>query len=379
MITITPKLIIKVCLLLLSMLFIVQPPLHAQERTQQQIQNQATQTKQLLILTKRIEPFVSHEDGTFSGFSIDLWQMIAQQLNWNFTFKLEPTLKDLLINIEKHRGDVAIAAVTITADREKVIDFSHPFFRSGLAIMTTNKASSVTDQIVEVMRAMFLTRTFALAGLFLLITLLIVSHVIWLLERRNNSQFSKSYVAGIWDSFWWALVTITTVGYGDKAPKAVFGRLFAMVWMIVGYFMFAYFTASVTSSVTIRELRGSINGPDDLPGHRVAVITKSTSDKYITRFESRVKIVRVDQIEQAYKLLNSNAIDAIIHDAPVLLYYANRDGLGKIKIAGAVFKEEDYGIVLPKGSALREPINQALLNLVENGEYAKLYRKWFGQ
>ena len=335
--------------------------------------------KSLTVLTKRIEPFVSYENDQFSGFSIELWQKIAEHQNLKFEFKMEPSLTSLLEGMYEARADVAIAAITITAEREAKIDFSHPYFSSGLSILTNNNNSSAFSQIWEIISSIFLSKTFAIAGILLLGTLLVVSHIIWLLERHKNPHFSKAYIPGLWDSFWWAMVTLATVGYGDKAPVAVFGRLFAMFWMIVGYFMFAYFTASVTSFVTIRELRGTINGPDDLPGHKVAVISKSSSDKYMDRYSRNVKIVRVEKIEKAYELLSKAKVDAVVHDSPVLLYYVQRKGEGKFKVAGQPFHEEDYGIVFPNGSTLREPINRAILQLVENGEYAKIYNKWFGQ
>ncbi len=334
--------------------------------------------KPLRIITKRIEPFVAYENGWFSGFSIDLWEKIATQNGWKYELELVPTLAGLLDEMKNARADGAVAAVTITSEREKYIDFSHPFYRSGLAILVRDENTSTTSEIFRVLRAMFLSSTFIWAALFLLVTLFVVSNIIWLLERRNNPDFSRGYLAGLWDSFWWAMVTITTVGYGDKAPKAVLGKLFAMLWMIVGYFMFAYFTAAVTSSVTVRELRGSLNGPDDLPGHKVAVINKSTSADYLSRLGAGVNITPVDQIEQAFLLLESGKVEAVVHDAPVLLYYAARKGQGRVKVVGGVFHKEDYGIVLPDKSPLREPVNRALLHLVESGAYEKLYKKWFG-
>ena len=103
----------------------------------------------------------------------------------------------------------------------------------------------------------------------------------WALERRHNPQFPESYPQGLWQSIWWAVVTVTTVGYGDKTPKGAIGRLFGLVWILAGYFVFAYFTASVSSTATVQKLHGTINGPEDLFGKRVATVQRSTAAEYL--------------------------------------------------------------------------------------------------
>ena len=52
----------------------------------------------------------------------------------------------------------------------------------------------------------------------LFITLLIIANLIWIVERKNNQGIPENYLKGIWESLWWAAVTVTTVGYGDKIP-----------------------------------------------------------------------------------------------------------------------------------------------------------------
>lgn len=70
--------------------------------------------------------------------------------------------------------------------------------------------------------------------------------------------------------------------------------------------------------------------------------------------------------------------DALVYDAPVLLYYAAHEGKGKVQVVGSIFHREDYGIVFPSGSAYRKLVNEALLKMKENGTYDQLYKKWFG-
>ena len=77
-------------------------------------------------------------------------------------------------------------------------------------------------------------------------------------------------------------------------------------------------------------------------------------------------------------MLELGQADALVYDAPVLLYYAANQGKGKVQVVGPIFNEETYGIALPTGSAYRKPINEALLRLKQDGTYDQLYTKWFG-
>ena len=72
-------------------------------------------------------------------------------------------------------------------------------------------------------------------------------------------------------------------------------------------------------------------------------------------------------------------VDAIVYDAPVLMYYANTAGRGRTKLAGSIFHQEFYGIAMPSGSPLREEINRTLLEIMSDGTYSNIYEKWFGQ
>ena len=82
-------------------------------------------------------------------------------------------------------------------------------------------------------------------------------------------------------------------------------------------------------------------------------------------------------VDDAIAVLNSRKADAVVFDAPVLLYHASHEGKGKVMVVGQVFRREAYGLLFPPGSPLRKPVNEALLKLRETGVYDGLYRKWF--
>ena len=163
---------------------------------------------------------------------------------------------------------------------------------------------------------------------------------------------------------------------GRDAKKRIWDDFSPCAGCFPASFSWLTFTAVVTASLTVQQLQGDIRGPDDLPGKRVATTIGSTSATFL-RTRTHVAPIEYSNIEQAYDALLKHQADAVVFDSPVLLYYATRDGAGKVQVVGTVFRKEDYGIVFPRGSAWRKPVNEALLRLRENGQYQTIYDKWF--
>jgi ABC-type proline/glycine betaine transport system substrate-binding protein/ABC-type amino acid transport substrate-binding protein len=332
--------------------------------------------KALRVVTQLSEPFVIYRDKKYVGFSIELWEKIARKLGLEYEIYGVNTIAKLLDEVKRGVADVAVSGIGITSKREQVLDFSHSYFESGLQIMVSEGSGSLPGDIVRKAVAIIFSGKLLIGVAVFLFVLLIAAHIIWVLERRHNPQFPASYPQGLWQSIWWAVVTVTTVGYGDKTPKGTIGRLFGLVWILAGYFVFAYFTASVSSTATVQKLHGTINGPEDLFGKRVATVEKSTAAEYLAA--QGIRAVELEDVEKAYHLLETGRVDAIVYDAPVLQHYASKKAKGKVQVVGLIFKEKSYGIALPRKSDLRDRINIALLQLEESGEYEEVNKKWFG-
>jgi polar amino acid transport system substrate-binding protein len=212
-------------------------------------------------------------------------------------------------------------------------------------------------------------------GLVLLM-ILVPAHLVWFFERRNATGLltHRSYFPGILEACWWAASTLAT--QADQMPRTALARITAVIWMFASVVFIAYFTAAVTSSLTVQQLRGEINGPADLPGKRIASVKGSTSADYLQR--QHIEVMEYANIEEAYRALGESKADAVVYDAPVLLYYASRDGKGKVQVVGSIFRKENYGIVFPPESPYRKSVNEALLKIKEDGTYDRLYTKWFG-
>ena len=331
------------------------------------------QGQAIRVVTKPVPPFVIEDStGDLSGFSIDLWQAIAAQLQRPFEWERVKTVNEQLAAVKEGQADAAIAAITITEEREQSVDFSFPYFESGLGILTAGKSDTPVLDAIALAFSPALLRLLA----FVLALLIIVGHLVWFFERNRNPEFPKDYIHGVWAGIWYAGVTVTTVGYGDKTPKSVPGRLIGLVWMFAGLFVIANFTAGVTAQLALRELKGAINGPQDLPGKQVLAVEGTTGDAWLT--SQGVPHTTVKTIDDAYAALAAGRTEAVVYDYPVLLYYSLNDGQHKTQLAGGAFSLENYGIAVPTEGALREDINRALLKLHENGVYNDIYTRWFG-
>ena len=327
----------------------------------------------LRVATRVIPPFVVQENDRLTGFSIDLWRALEDDLRLQSQFATFPTVKDLLGAVQAKQAEVGIAAISITSERERTLDFSQPFFEAGLQIMVRDEGTS-GGAIPQMLSILFSPQTLMWVGLVILL-LLIPAHIIWFTERRREDSIihDRHYVPGIFTAIWWSAATLGA--QADEMPKSPVGRLTAIIWMFVSVVFIAYFTAAVTSSLTVQQLQGDIRGPNDLPGKRVATVRGSTAAAYLR--EHRVQVAEYPQISEVYEALVEGKADAVVYDSPILMYWTAHEGRGRAHLVGDVFRRESYGIAFPQGSPLRKPINVALLHLRENGTYQEIYDKWF--
>ena len=143
----------------------------------------AQTTKPLRVATGLATPFVLEENGQMTGFSIDLWRSITEQINVKSELFVNPTTEDLLSAVKSQKADVGIGNISITANRDKDFDFSQPMFESGLQILVIghdNLASSVPSFLAVI----FSPALMQLIGIILIIILL-PAHIIWFFERRR--------------------------------------------------------------------------------------------------------------------------------------------------------------------------------------------------
>ncbi len=330
----------------------------------------AAQQQPLKVAIKPLTPFVIYgENNQYSGFSIDLWTEIAKRMGVDYAYVPLKTVAEVLDAVQSNQVDLGIAGISITKDREQLLDFSQPMFNSGLKILVP---AHQNDAGVSILLQLLTPNLLVILGI-LLVVIIGVGHLVWFFERKNPA-FRHTYFAGVGEGIWWAASSL--LGGADKMPQSIAGRVGAIIWIITGIILISLFTANLTAQNTVQQLESNIRGLDDLPGKRITTVEGTTATRYLD--DQQLVYTTVKTIEDAYQLLTHKRTDAVIYDAPVLQYYANTTGKGLVTVVGSLFNRQDYGIALPTGSHNREQIDQALLSIIEDGTYETIYQRWFG-
>jgi polar amino acid transport system substrate-binding protein len=310
-----------------------------------------------------------------TGFSIDLWNKIAEHLQLKTRYQVAPDVRALLEDVRDGKADLGVAAISMTSAREAVYDFSHPILSAGLQIMVRGKGQDTDSNPLMDLLGLLFSKTILLWMGIALLLILLPAHIVWLLERRHRNSIlpTDKYLPGIFHAMYWAAGTLAT--QAEQMPRQWLARTLAVLWMFVGVVFVAFYTAQLAATLTVQQIQGGINGPDDLPGKKVATTRGSTAAAQLT--ELRAQVIEVSRIEDAYQALTNKDAEAVVFDAPILLYYAANEGKGRVHMVGTPFHKEDYGIVFRSGHPLRKQVNNALLALREDGTYQQVYDKWF--
>ncbi|HEU0029834.1 MAG TPA: transporter substrate-binding domain-containing protein [Kofleriaceae bacterium] len=328
-------------------------------------------SRPLVVGTVPIAPFiVKQPDGSWGGISMDLWKLVAERAHLTYEVR-ELSIADLKDPAKLAQLD-AFVSLNVTAEREATMDFTHAFYSTGLAIAVAPKPD---DGLGATLRAIFTPKFGKLiAALFAL--LLAVGTVMWLVERRRNAaQFGGPAAKGIGAGLWWSAVTMTTVGYGDKAPVTLLGRMLGLVWMFAAIIIISSFTAAIASALTVDQLASSISGPDDLPNVKVGTVEPSAGAKYLTA--RRIRYQGFPDPAAAVDALATGKVDAVVYEAPILAYHVHQHDAGIVVLDGT-FDNHGYAFALAQGSPHREAINIAMLQIVASDEWQAILARYLG-
>ncbi len=133
--------------------------------------------------------------------------------------------------------------------------------------------------------------------------------------------------------------------------------------------------------IMVREDNNDIQGVEDLAGKRISTRHATSSYDFLIALDyvDESDIVSLDNMDGAYFELLSGEVDAALWDAPAQQYYYNTEGEGQVKLVGDLLDGQQYGIGFPKGSELRDQVNEVMDDMREDGTYGEIYKTWFGE
>lgn len=338
--------------------------------------------QQLNVVTRNIEPFSFIKNDKRTGYSIELWANIAKELGINSNYVVTGTAKQMIRDVQNNKADVAVGALSITSEREKIVDFSQPFFESGLRVLVKKNASGGASILAALSHNLFNWQVgtgFAVA----LAIMFGISHLVWKFEHPvNEEMWPRSYWQGMAESIWWTISIFLVGGADNKGPIGTGGRIVATLWMFMSVIAVSLLTASLSAVLTVNSLPGEITGPNDLYGRSVGTVVGSTSENWLNEQSSpsggKITVKTYPDVQQSINALKTGQIKAVVFDAPILQYHLNNDKDDILEFAGDIFERANYGFAVKRDSPLREQINQAMLKLSENGLVDQLKTKWFG-
>lgn len=322
------------------------------------------------------EPFVMQtSSGEWTGFSIEIWNQVAERLGWTTDYLTTDDVRGQLAAVAEGRADVAIGAISLTSQREKSLDFSQPTLEGGLQILVPVQDTRPSVPGLGGYLDLLFSRTMLIWLSAAVVVSIIPAHIFWLIERRSTKPVvSRSYFPGVVQSFGWGIGSL--VGRQSTSATRTFTKTLAILWGFAGIVFVAFYSANLSATLTVAKLESTINGPADLYGKSVATVADTTASEFLSTMG--IDATETRTAEHAYHLLREEGYEAVVFDAPALRYYVAHRGEGVAVLAGPVFQEQDQGFVFSNGSPLREPVNQALLQMREDGTYSLIKEKWFG-
>ncbi|XP_019487157.1 PREDICTED: glutamate receptor ionotropic, kainate 4 isoform X1 [Hipposideros armiger] len=341
----------------------------------------------------------------YEGFCVDMLKELAEILRFNYKIHLvgdgvygvpeaNGTWTGMVGELIARKADLAVAGLTITAEREKVIDFSKPFMTLGISILYRVHMGRKPGYFS------FLDPFSPGVWLFMLLAYLAVSCVLFLVARLTPYEWYSPHPCAqgrcnllvnqysLGNSLWFPVGGFMQQG-STIAPRALSTRCVSGVWWAFTLIIISSYTANLAAFLTVQRMDVPIESVDDLADqtaieygtiHGGSSMTFFQNSRYQTYqrmwnyMYSKQPSVFVKSTEEGIaRVLNSNY--AFLLESTMNEYYRQRNcNLTQI---GGLLDTKGYGIGMPVGSVFRDEFDLAILQLQENNRLEILKRKWW--
>lgn len=316
------------------------------------------------------------------GYCIDLFDEARKQIPYEVPFIYvpfgngvsNPNYDELVKLVANGTFDAAIGDIAIVTNRTRIVDFTQPYISTGLVIVAPVDSSKSSAWV-------FLKPFTLQLWVVIALSFVIIAVVIWILEHRVNDDFRGPPKRQIITMFLFSFSTLFKTNQEDTV--STLGRMVMMVWLFLLLVITSSYTASLTSILTVQQLKSSITGIDSLIstnwpiGYQVGSFAQSYLIDNLNVHKSRlVSLGSPEEYEDALrKGLKHGGVAAIVDELPYIeLFLMNRDDF---RIVGQPFTKSGWGFAFQKDSPLAIDMSTAILKLSENGKMQEIHKKWF--
>lgn len=331
--------------------------------------------KTLQVGTYSCPPFVIiNEPNNYQGLTFLLWDNIATKLNLSYTVKILP-LKDLLSEVANGNLDIGLSCISITPEREEILDFSHSFYETNLAIAVKQK--SHWETFTNIIFNKKLLQILAIVS----ITAATVGGIYYRLEHRVNRKLysMKSPSARLIEGFILGLLFITKGPFNYYEFKTLTGRVLTVLLAVITTLFIASITAVLASSFTLGLINNDIKSPNDLDNVITGAKQSSTSSNFLTNHSISHKMYPT--VAAMLIALDKGEINAVVDDDAILRYQIKRaksqGNFQQLHVLPYQFEKQNYGIVLGENSPYDEVINRELLQFRKSNQWKNSLIEYF--
>lgn len=315
----------------------------------------------LSVVASELRPCVIKNHDSLAGFAVDLWEALADVMQVDYSIT-STVISDALQKVEAKEADIAIGCISITRAREEQLDFTYPVAEGGLQAVT-HYQRGILPRFSEQSKYLL----FFLFGL-----VVFFAHVMWWSER-GQPAIHDAYFPGIVEAIWFSVVTMSTVGYGDIAPRKWLGRIGALLIILLGVSTFGFIVGQFAADAVKPQALNPVESLQDLHKYRIGTREHTATTEFL---DSRgIDYSGFETLEEAIDEMLADRVDVVLHDTVAIQYQVHKHSA--LIQTGPTFNAHHLGFALQERSELVENLNVALLKIQENGRYQTILNRWF--
>lgn len=307
--------------------------------------------------------------------AVELWTAMANTLGLKYVFVKEENEAQAFSDLQSKMIDVIVGPVLVNHQIPNTYFMQSYSSKMLTIVLPASYTPSVMEQFIPYLKALFSKAVSIFVGVTLLF-----SFLIWLAERKANSmQFSYHPLRGIGAAIWLTLSTLTTIGYGDKTPVTLIGRVLAVILMFISLFMVSSLTVAITAELASIKISGyGIKSPHDLSGKQVVYVEGDETAKRLINYYGGIAVNAKSYLD-AVQSLESDKVFAGFLDRMQTLYYLKHTPNKSLQLIDYSYSEGNYAFVARRDYPYIQELNEALFTMQTNGKIEAIEQNWLGQ